>query len=90
VQTSKWSAAQSIKEHEISSPSQNQQDFRAVFRALDPAALITAGEFAALLCVNAASIEYRLKVGRIPRPVVRENRCVRWRVSDVREWLEAM
>ena len=90
MQAAKWSAEQSIKEHEISSPDQMARDFRAVFCELDPAVLITADEFAALMCITRAAFDFRLHIGKVPNPVIRENRCVRWRVSDVREWLEAM
>ncbi|MDR6383992.1 helix-turn-helix transcriptional regulator [Paraburkholderia caribensis] len=90
MQAAKWTAEQSIKENMIRSPLYEKRDFRAVFCELDPAALLTADEFAALLCINRASIDYRLHLGKIPRPVIRENRCVRWRVSDVREWLNSL
>jgi predicted DNA-binding transcriptional regulator AlpA len=90
MQAATWSGKQSIKEHELSNPNQSTRDFRAVFYELDPAVLITADEFAALMCVTRASFDFRLHIGKVPDPVIRENRCVRWRVSDVRKWLEAM
>jgi predicted DNA-binding transcriptional regulator AlpA len=90
MQTATWSAKQSIKEHEISSPDQKARDFRAVFYELDPAVLITADEFAALMCITRTAFDFRLHIGKVPDPVIRENRCVRWRVSDVRAFLENM
>jgi predicted DNA-binding transcriptional regulator AlpA len=90
MQVGKWSAKQSIKEQEISNPEQSARDFRAVFYELDPAVLITADEFSALMCITRAAFNFRLHIGKVPDPVIRANQCVRWRVSDVREWLEAM
>jgi predicted DNA-binding transcriptional regulator AlpA len=86
MQKGKWSAQQSIAECD----QVGKTSFRAEFKELDAAALITGDEFAELLCVSRKSIDDRLRRGKIPRPVVRENRCVRWRVSDVRAWLEDM
>ena len=90
MQGATWTAKQSIMEHEISSPDQKGRDFRAVFYELDPAVLITANEFAALMCITRAAFDFRLHIGKVPDPVIRENRCVRWRVCDVREWFEAL
>ncbi|MBN3797946.1 hypothetical protein [Burkholderia sp. Ac-20392] len=89
---SKWSAQRSIQDFETDRPADGTlvQDFRAVFSALDPASLITADEFAALLCISRASFNFRLHVGKIPDPVIREHRCVRWRVADVRSSMEGM
>jgi hypothetical protein len=89
MQQSKWSAKQSIQNYEIST-TKKERDFRAVFCELDPSALITADEYAALLCITRASFDFRLSVGKVCDPVIRERRCSRWRVSDVRESLEAM
>ncbi|MBR8158655.1 hypothetical protein KDX20_29970 [Burkholderia cenocepacia] len=88
----KWSAQRSIKDIESGYGGNPRfaQDFRAVFSTLDPASLITADEFAALLCISRASFNFRLHVGKIPDPVIREHRCVRWRVADVRSVMEAM
>jgi hypothetical protein len=89
MQQSKWSAEQSIQDYEIST-AKKERDFRAVFCELDPSALITADEYAALLCISRASFDFRLSMGKVCDPVIRERRCSRWRVSDVRESLEAM
>jgi predicted DNA-binding transcriptional regulator AlpA len=89
---SKWSARRSIEDFETGRPRDGTpvEDFRAVFSTLDPASLITADEFAALLCISRASFNFRLHVGKIPDPVIREHRCVRWRVADVRSSMEGM
>ena len=89
---SKWSAQRSIQDFETGHPGDGTllQDFRAVFSTLDPASLITADEFAALLCISRASFNFRLHVGKIPDPVIREHRCVRWLVADVRSSMEGM
>jgi predicted DNA-binding transcriptional regulator AlpA len=80
----------STKEASTSSAVQSERDFRVVFSQLDPAVFITGDEFAELLCMTRAAFNFRLHVGKVPDPVIRENRCVRWRVSDVRGWLEAI
>lgn len=90
MQIATSSAKQSGRKHEPTNPRESTRDFRAVFFELDPVVLITADEFAALLRVTRASFDFRLHIGKIPDPVIRENRCVRWRVSDVRNWLKAM
>jgi len=90
MQAEKWSAKESIRESDISSANQMARDFRALFWNLDPAAMITGDEFAALMCITRAAFDFRLHVGKIVDPVIRENRCVRWRVSDVRAFLESM
>ncbi|WP_211622753.1 helix-turn-helix transcriptional regulator [Paraburkholderia domus] len=87
MQEAKWSAQRSIGQHEAQC---SERDFRAVFGKLDASTLITADELAAILCVSRQSIDFRLRAGKIPRPVVREKRCVRWRAGDVREWLDGM
>lgn len=90
MQAAKWLAKESIKEGDINSSPQAQRDFRALFWELDPAAMVTGDEFAALMCITRAAFDFRLHVGKIVDPVIRENRCVRWRVSDVRVFLESM
>jgi hypothetical protein len=90
MQATKWLAKESIKEGDINSSTQVQRDFRSLFWELDPAAMITGDEFAALMCITRAAFDFRLHVGKIVDPVIRENRCVRWRVSDVRAFLENM
>lgn len=90
MQAAKWLAKESIKEGDNNSSTQEQRDFRALFWDLDPAAMITGDEFAALMCITRAAFDFRLHVGKIVDPVIRESRCVRWRVSDVRAFLESM
>ncbi len=88
----KWSAQQSINNPQPSAvnSAQKAKDFRAEFDTLGPQALINANEFAALLCVTRAAFNFRLHVGKVPDPVIREHRCVRWRVADVRAWIDGM
>jgi hypothetical protein len=88
MQAAKWSAEESIHESGNSGAQQAHKDFRTLFWELDPAAMITGDEFAALMCITRAAFDFRLHVGKIIDPVIRENRCVRWRVSDVRAFLE--
>jgi predicted DNA-binding transcriptional regulator AlpA len=88
----KWSAQQSINNPQLSAVNfaQRAHDFRAEFHNLDPLALINADEFAALLRITRAAFNFRLHVGKVPDPVIREHRCVRWRVADVRQWMAGM
>lgn len=64
------------------------RDFRAIFWTLDPAAMITGDEFAELMCITRSAFDFRLQMGKIIDPVIRENRCIRFRVGDVRSFLE--
>ncbi|MGF6877229.1 putative DNA-binding transcriptional regulator AlpA [Paraburkholderia sp. MM5477-R1] len=89
----KWSAQESINSHPQLSATNSilkARDFRSEFHALDPLALINADEFAALLRITRAAFNFRLHVGKVPDPVIREHRCVRWRVADVRGWMAGM
>ncbi|WP_432207801.1 helix-turn-helix transcriptional regulator [Burkholderia pyrrocinia] len=50
-------------------------------------ALITPAEFAELMGMSRTSFYQRRYRGDLPAPVIAKNRCLRWRVGDVRAWL---
>ncbi|MGF6755263.1 helix-turn-helix transcriptional regulator [Paraburkholderia sp. GAS42] len=68
----------------------NHADFRERFSKYDPEALIGPAEFAALIAITVSAFRQRDILGEFPPAVMRGNRCVRWRVSDVREWLRGL
>jgi predicted DNA-binding transcriptional regulator AlpA len=68
----------------------NHGDFRESFSRYDPLALIGPAEFAALIGITVGAFRQRDMLGEFPPAVMRGNRCVRWRVSDVREWLQGL
>jgi predicted DNA-binding transcriptional regulator AlpA len=69
---------------------QEESDFRVQFYELGPGILITGAQFAELLCITHAAFNAQYHAGKIPNPVIRQPRFVRWRVSDVRAWLESL
>ncbi len=68
------------------------KDFRVVFATMDKSALINADELGQLLGKTRAAIYQILcmESGQLPAPVFRQNRYVRWRAGDVRDWLESL
>jgi len=68
----------------------NHSDFRESFSRYDPLVLIGPAEFAALIGITVGAFRQRDMLGEFPQAVMRQNRCVRWRVSDVREWLHGL
>ncbi|HDR9496358.1 helix-turn-helix transcriptional regulator [Burkholderia stabilis] len=66
------------------------RDFRVKFNVMAESALITPAEFAALMGLSRSSFYQRRYKGDLPDPVIAENRCLRWRVRDVRAWLGAL
>lgn len=50
-------------------------------------ALIDIRGVQALTCMSTSWIHDAIRRGRFPAPVIRETRCTRWRVGDVRDWL---
>ncbi|MEX0701307.1 MAG: helix-turn-helix domain-containing protein [Planctomycetales bacterium] len=52
------------------------------------AALITAKQFARMLSATTRTLRRWLDAGKLPRPV-RIGRSLRWRLDEVREWIEA-
>ncbi|WP_407510318.1 helix-turn-helix transcriptional regulator [Ralstonia sp. GP101] len=71
-------------------PNIAETDFRSAFAHFDPTALITPAEFADLLGISPNALYHRSGLGELPQPAIRKHRCVRWRVSDVREWLKRL
>lgn len=65
-------------------------DFRVKFNAMAASALITPAEFAELLVVSMNAFYLRRWKGELPDPAVTQNRYLRWRVGDVRVWLDAL
>lgn len=43
----------------------------------------------AITRMGSSWIHDRVKAGLFPAPVIREPRCTRWRLSDVRAWVNA-
>ncbi len=50
-------------------------------------ALADINDLRALIRMSASWIHEEVRHGRFPEPVIREPRCTRWRISDVRAWL---
>ena len=50
--------------------------------------LITAKELASLLKVKLNTVRMWYKCGKLPPPYRLSNRTLRWRLSDVLEWVE--
>lgn len=50
-------------------------------------ALIDAPSAAAAASLSTSSFLARVRRGEAPEPVLRGNRCTRWRAADVRAWL---
>jgi prophage regulatory protein len=52
--------------------------------------LLTVEQMAKILQVCKKSVFEMAKAGRLPRPVRLTPRCVRWRRSDLGEWIKAL
>lgn len=65
-------------------------DFRVAFAQMDGAALLTPDEFGELIGKTRNAIYHILcrDPAALPTPVFRQNRYVRWRASDVRDWIK--
>jgi len=75
---------------EMGTKANRAQDFRVAFNAMAASALITPAEFAELLVVSENAFYQRRAKGELPQPAIVQNRYLRWRAGDVREWLEAL
>ena len=51
--------------------------------------LIDARRFAALLDVSRATFDRMKAIGKLPRHIELSRGCHRWRVSEVRDWIDA-
>ncbi len=65
---------------------------RAAVRAPTPpeladVALIDGPRIAAAACMGLSAFYDEVRAGKAPPPVIRQPRCTRWRLADVREWL---
>jgi predicted DNA-binding transcriptional regulator AlpA len=71
---------------------QKQTDFRVAFAQMDRSALLTPDEFGAVIGKSRNAIYHMLcrEPDALPRPVFRQNRYVRWRAGDVRDWIESL
>ncbi|WP_433864603.1 helix-turn-helix transcriptional regulator [Ralstonia wenshanensis] len=67
-------------------------DFRVAFAQMDGAALLTPDEFGELIGKTRNAIYHILcrDPAALPTPVFRQNRYVRWRASDVRDWITSL
>lgn len=64
-------------------------DFSPVPAALADVALIDATTCAAAGDMSVSWWHEEVRAGRAPQPVIREPRCTRWRLADVRRfWIE--
>ena len=54
---------------------------------LETKTLLSADEVAAMLNISERTLWRLLSAGKVPEPV-RFGRSTRWRLSDVREWIE--
>lgn len=54
----------------------------------DQAALISAARLAGMLSISERTLRRLLDAGKLVRPV-RIGRSVRWRLAEVREWIDA-
>lgn len=61
--------------------------------ALADVALIDGPSIAAAACMSLSSFHELVKAsaeaqdGEVPQPVIRQPRCTRWRMADIRQWL---
>lgn len=62
-------------------------DLPPVPAALADVALIGAPPIAAAADMSVSSWLEMVRSGEAPQPVLRGNRCTRWRLADVRAWL---
>lgn len=51
--------------------------------------LIDGRHFAQLLAVSMATLNRRKAAGKLPRPIELSRGCHRWRLAEVRAWIEA-
>lgn len=68
----------------------HRESFREVFGKLDDQTLITASEFAELLCVTRAAVMKMLMRGQLPDPLIRKNKVTRWSVLQARNFLSGL
>jgi predicted DNA-binding transcriptional regulator AlpA len=70
----------------------NAEDFRVVFAHMDRSSLLTADELGALMGKSRNALYHMLcrEPDGLPKPVFRQNRYVRWRVGDVRDWINKL
>lgn len=50
-------------------------------------ALADINDLEALTRMKRSWLHQAVREGRFPAPVIRESRCTRWKISDVRAWL---
>lgn len=71
--------------------SEKAQQQRTSAGLLPPAgendALIDIGGVQLLVCMSSSWVHQAVREGEFPAPVIRESRCTRWRIGDVRAWL---
>ena len=58
--------------------------------ASEPDALLTLPGVQVLVNLGKSTIYAKAQAGTFPQPVMRGNRCTRWRNGDVRGWLRAV
>lgn len=67
-------------------------DFRVTFAGMDRSALLTPAELGELIGKSANAVYHMLcrESAGLPTPVFRQHRYVRWRVGDVKDWIEGL
>lgn len=68
------------------------RDFRVAFSNMDRSALLTPDEFGELIGKSRNAVYHMLRREQeaFPQPVLRQNRCIRWRAGDVRDWIDGL
>lgn len=62
-------------------------DLPPIPAALADVALIDGPSIAAAAAMSLSSWHERVREGDAPQPVIRQSRCTRWRMAEVRVWL---
>lgn len=68
----------------------SEQDFRVSFAQMDPRAVISRTELAALLCRTPEAVSLLAHRGRLPRTAFPGERKACWFVQDIRSWLDEL
>ena len=62
-------------------------DLPPVPPALADVAMIDGPSIAAAAAISLSSLHELVRNGNAPQPAIRQSRCTRWRMADVRAWL---
>lgn len=59
-------------------------------RELPPESLVSPADVCRIAGIGRTTLFYLVREEKIPQPIIRQHRCVRWRLGDVRDWLDAV